>query len=295
MEEKKIQICDCCHKQPAQIYVKGEGKYCVDCYNSTFADLYNWDNDAFQYTRDIAVTDKAGDLHYFHLSHLFFGNMVRWEAVEHGGSYEIVMRGTQITPAKVQIQEFHRKIAETLWNRTTEKNDTSLPEYSLKDHGNIDIRYSEEENGIIFVIDGRKFSPAEFSSMLEEYEGWTIQYQIRDKGRDILKEKEMLIPVEMTKKALVSELESAIFSFSKSKYIDDIQFVSYKNTSSLFDYIIRVIDKLEYMWEDGRREEAEETGKEMIRILQAVETDDDQFPEYEISLIENIIYPYGQS
>ena len=105
----------------------------------------------------------------------------------------------------------------------------------------------------------------------------------------------MLIPVEMTKKALVSELESAIFSFSKSKYIDDIQFVSYKNTSSLFDYIIRVIDKLEYMWEDVRREEAEETGKEMIRILQAVETDDDQFPEYEISLIENIIYPYGQS
>ena len=49
------------------------------------------------------------------------------------------------------------------------------------------------------------------------------------------------------------------------------------------------------MWKDGRREEAEETGKEMIRILQAVETDDDQFPEYEISLIENIIYPYGQS
>ena len=88
---------------------------------------------------------------------------------------------------------------------------------------------------------------------------------------------------------------STIFSFSKSKYIDDIQFVPYKNTSSLFDYIIRVIDKLEYMWEDGRREEAEETGKEMIRILQAVETDDDQFPEYEISLIENIIYPYGQS
>ena len=56
-----------------------------------------------------------------------------------------------------------------------------------------------------------------------------------------------VIPVALTRKALLSELRQAIFTFDDSKDIDHVQFVSYENTDKLFDAIVRVTDKLELL------------------------------------------------
>ena len=71
-----------------------------------------------------------------------------------------------------------------------------------------------------------------------------------------------------------------------------MQFVSYENTDKLFDAIVRVTDKLELLCSKGPLEEAVKVGEEMIGILEETETDDDFFPEYEISMIEQIIYRF---
>ncbi len=45
----------------------------------------------------------------------------------------------------------------------------------------------------MLVIDGKKYSPEAFCRLLETYEGWTLQYQIRDSREDRLKENEYLM------------------------------------------------------------------------------------------------------
>ena len=49
--------------------------------------------------------------------------------------------------------------------------------------------------GVSFVIDGRPVSLEELGKMLASYEGWTLQYQIREKSEPIVKEEEELVPV----------------------------------------------------------------------------------------------------
>ena len=98
--------------------------------------------------------------------------------------------------------------------------------------------------------------------------------------------------LHLTREALLRELRQAIFTFSDSEDIDHVQFVSYENTDKLFDVIVRVTDKLELLCSKGPLEEAVKVGEEMIGILEETETDDDFFPEYEISMIEGIIYRF---
>lgn len=188
--------CDFCGREPAIIHIEGIGDFCLDCHNERMATLCGLDHDPFVYPRNIAVTDKDGEWHHFNLSHMYFGSMIRWQADENEGDYEIIMRGSVDEPASDQISRFHRKIADTLWNRTLAVADSSWGKsVSLEDHGNIDIRYSTEEKKVSFVIDGKTYSLEKFGKMLEAYEGWTLQYQMREKSEDIVKENECLVPV----------------------------------------------------------------------------------------------------
>ena len=188
--------CDICGKEPALIHIEGVGNFCLDCHNERMASMCGLDHDPFKYPRDVAVTDKDGEWHYFQLSHMYFGSMIRWQAVEQRGSYEIVERGSVEEPAALQISRFHRKIVDSVWNRTLSVTETAWGEQtSLEDHGNIDIHYSSDDNGVSFVIDGRSVSLEELGRMLASYEGWTLQYQIREKSEPIVKEEEELVPV----------------------------------------------------------------------------------------------------
>ena len=290
---QNVPLCGMCHEKPAMIHLKGEGDFCLDCHKKRMSYKLGLDDDHFEYPDEVMFTDKEGNLHSFHLSHIILGTVVRWMAFENGGEYEIIMRTSVEESFPTQISSFYRKIADTLWNKSlTETSSAWGPDRSLEDHGNIDIQYSSETDEVYFVIDGKRYSLEEFGELLEPYEGWTLQYQIREKSEDRVKEKEYMMPVELTRETLIYELKHAIYSFSDSKDIEDDQFVSYKNTGYLFDAIVKVIDKFEYYYNRVTREEAVEVGEEMIEILQAIETDDDSFPEVEISLIENIIYRF---
>ena len=188
--------CDVCGKDPALIHIEGVGNFCLDCHNERMAALCGLDHDPYEYPRDIAVTDKDGELHYFRLNHMYFGPMIRWQADERNGDYEIVERGSVDEPASLQIARFHRKIVDSVWNQTLSVSESAWGEHiSLEDHGNIDIRYSSEDDGVSFAIDGRPVSLEELGKMLASYEGWTLQYQIREKSDPIVKEDEELVPV----------------------------------------------------------------------------------------------------
>lgn len=70
---------------------------------------------------------------------------------------------------------------------------------------------------------------------------------------------------------------------------DDVQFVSYKNVSGLEDAVYKIIDKLEFLTKVLTPDEYSEIGRSMMRLLLAIETDDDSFPEFLVSQINEII------
>lgn len=185
------------------------------------ADVYDLNADSFQYPKNIAITDKQGDLHFFSLHHIFMGSMVHWNADEENGSYHVEMDAPPEEPADRQIHNFHKKIVEKLWNRSLEKHTIDGYELtSLQDHGNLDIRYSNEKNETVFVIDGKTFSAEKFMELLRTYEGWTMQFQIRSASDGVLKENERLMPVDVSKESILEELKLALFFFSvKSKTV----------------------------------------------------------------------------
>ena len=285
-----MDYCDRCRKNIAMMYISGKTKLCLDCYNQWMADVYGLDADSFQYPKNIAVTDKQGDLHFFNLHHIFFGAMVHWDADEENGEYHIEMDVSPEVPASRQVHDFHKKIVEKLWNRSLEKHTIDGYELtSLQDHGNLDIRYSSEQKKTVIVIDGKDFSADEFMKLLSSYEGWTMQFQIRSAADDVLKENERLMPVDVSKETILEELRLAIFYFSESKTADDVQFVSYKNVSGLEEAVYKVIDKLEFLTKVVPPDEYTEIGRSMMRMLLAIETDDDTFPEFLVAQIREII------
>ncbi len=75
----------------------------------------------------------------------FFGSRIQWEAVEKDGEYSILMMSSDEVPASGQLVRFYRKINDTLDNKTISKRDfLGGKAETLEDHGNIDIRYSDE-------------------------------------------------------------------------------------------------------------------------------------------------------
>ena len=123
--------------------------------------------------------------------------------------------------------------------------------------------------------------------LLGGFSGFSLQYQIHDASDPVLKEDEYLVPVYITKTSLIDELKTAINIYG------DIGFISYKETFRFDEVFFKIIDKLEILAHSEKRDEALEAGREMVRIMKSIETDDDYFPLYNIELICKIVDPFG--
>ena len=158
----------------------------------------------------------------------------------------------------------------------------------LRERGTINIIEDEDrEYAVGFEIDGKKFTGEELERLLGAYPGFTMQYKIQDASDPVLKEDEYLVPVYITKESLIDELESVFNTYG------DRGFVSYKDTMKFDEAFYKVTDKLKVLAHSEKRDDAINAGKQMIRMLLSVETDDDYFPVYDIQLICKIIDPFG--
>ena len=159
---------------------------------------------------------------------------------------------------------------------------------SLRDKGTINI-IEDEERGyrVGFKIDGIRFSGEDLEKLLGAFPGFSMRYQIQDGSDPILKEDEYLMPVYITKASLIDELNTAIDIYS------DRGFISYNEVLKFDEVFYKIIDKLEVLAHSEKRNDAIEAGREMVRIMKSIETDDDQFPLYDIELICRTVDPFG--
>ena len=72
------QFCDICGKEPVRIHVKGQGNYCLKCYNTMNLERTGVD-DTFHSPDTMAVWETNGRLHTFHIEHIIMGDTVCWD------------------------------------------------------------------------------------------------------------------------------------------------------------------------------------------------------------------------
>ena len=289
------QVCDICKEKPIRVHLTGQGDYCLDCYNSLILSRYGIE-DTFDYPETMSVMEPSGTLHTFQIEHMVLGDRVSWDANEVDGNYHFRDISDADMNGAVVAQKFFRKIVNGVCTKSLYE--TKFPAENLvhrdrkyiglREKGTINIIEDEDRGYAVgFEIDGKKFTGEELERLLGPYSGFTIQYKIQDPSDSVLKEDEYLVPVYITKESLIDELERTLNIYG------DRGFVSYKDTMKFDEAFNKVADKLEVLAHSEKRDDAIQTGKQMIRILLNIETDDDYFPVNNIQLICKIIDPFG--
>lgn len=291
-------LCDICGKRETVIFIEGEGKFCRECNNKRMMELFG-EEEEYRYPETAFVYESDGTLRKFRVTHLMLGPIVEWNAEEmklpdgSGGYYQFSGITSIHDRPGVAASRFFNKIIDGVRYKSIEKKepDHSYSNllyrngmyYSLKSAGSISL-YEGEDNRSHFVVDGEEFSPQELAEMTGPFAGgFKIQYRVCDGTEPELKPDTYLMPVVITKKKLISELSEEIGKQTENG------FISYRDTANVSDAVFRICEKLKMMYNSENREEAVEAGEEMIRMLEAIQHDDDIFPEYEINVIRVII------
>jgi len=289
-----MKLCDVCNRVPAKILVTGEGDLCLDCYNARILNRIGKE-DTFEYPRRITIMEPGGEIHTFDVEHVILGTMVSWEAKEVGGNYSFRECSDIDENGAVVAQRLFKKIVKGVSAKALSVSDVPTSNllqrdgktYGIGDKGMIHI-IEDEDNGYetAFVIDGIKFSPEEFVRLFGGHPGFDVHFQIHDASDPVLGEDEYLVPVHITKDSLINELQMLINTYG------DGGFIGYKDVYAFdlaFEHVVR---KLEVLMESGDRKKALEAGKEIVRILESVETDDDYFPYGDIEVVCKTIDPF---
>jgi len=113
-----------------------------------------------------------------------------------------------------------------------------------------------------------------YFSILEQFTGEELEdnYGVHD----------VSVNVKVSRDIIISELETCLGMTG-----DGHNFISYTNMSILKTFLHFLYQKLELLM-TIHPEEAIDTGKKMICILEGTDSDDDCFPEYEIETIRRI-------
>ena len=288
-------LCDICKKEPARIQITGKGRYCLNCHNEMVLKEYGLE-DTFDYPETMTVIEPDGAIHIFKVEHIILGAIVSWDAYEQGGNYHFKEISDIDANGTAMAKKFFRKIVDGVCTKSLHC--ASVPAsnllqrdgewLSLRDKGTINIIEDEDRAYQVgFEIDGKKFTGEDLEWLFGACPGFSLQYQIQDASGPVLKEDEYLVPMYITRDSLIAELEIAINIYG------DRGFVSYKDTLKFDEAFYKITDKLEVLANSEKRADALAAGREMVRILTQIETDDDYFPIPDIQLVCKIVDPFG--
>lgn len=159
------------------------------------------------------------------------------------------------------LLELMQKIRITLQNPSGE-------EGGLRSRGTVipvympNKEWSHGEYGL--MIDGKMYSGDEFVRMLSVYEGWQVQYQVRDIHDSVLQHHEYLMPISLGEKQLVDETLELLRLFTKNSV-----FIS-KHDQDNFEYLFEnILEKLKLYHDQNPRGYGKLAAMGMIKALNA--------------------------
>ncbi|MHB8077350.1 hypothetical protein, partial [Desulfosporosinus fructosivorans] len=113
--------------------------------------------------------------------------------------------------------------------------------------------------------------------------GFNMDFQIKDLSEEVLGKDTVLRRVSINPDVIIEHFERSLSWFLKG------DFLSYKHASACGEALFERIDELELLCKYGNKEEAVEVGKRMKKRLISIEHDTDDFPDYLLTMIDQVL------
>jgi len=155
-------------------------------------------------------------------------------------------------------------------------------QYSLNSVGTCRIQYAEE-NSVCLVMDGKSVTLEDFGRVLTAFEGFNMDFQIRDMSDEVIGKNMALKQVNIHPDVIIGNFERTLGWFLEHN------FLNYKFESACVEALVERINELELLYQCGSRAEAVEVGKQMKKRLITIDHDTDEFPDYLLGLIDRVI------
>lgn len=285
--------CTRCKKNTATIHIQDIGQHlCLDCNNDIMSEMLAVEK-VEDYSKEISIFDVDKVLHKFKISNMIMPGFSTWKADEFGGGYEFEVLVRPEDNQYTAIKHLHKKILTGLGYKTLRRVSgehyisnaiqTGGTQYSLKSIGTCQIRHSDEDDTACLVIDGKLVSIYDFGLALIGFEGFNLEFQIKDKTDEVLGNNMALKPVSIDHDIVMEHFEKTLGWFLER------DFLSYKRASSCEEAIFERIDELEMLFSYGDRDNAIDVAEKMKERLNSIDTDSDSFPEYLLTLIDQAV------
>ncbi|ODA41872.1 hypothetical protein [Desulfosporosinus sp. BG] len=284
--------CKKCKSTESTVHVVNVGDFCLDCHNDYMAELLGISkmND---FPRIISGYDAKGIIHRFEISTMIMPGFSVWKAEEIEGGYQFEILVKPEENQAVAIEHLHQKILTGLGYKTLKHLsdryfiDNAIQidkeQYSLNSVGTCRIQHAEEENQVYLVIDGRNVPIHDFGRALTTFEGFNLDFQIRDLSEEVLGKDTVLNRVSINPEVIMEHFERTLSWFLKG------DFLSYKRASACEEALFERIDELELLCKYGNQEVAVAVGTRMKKRLIDIEHDTDDFPDYLLTMIDQAL------
>lgn len=281
--------CQKCHHNEATIHIADRGDFCLSCHNEIMAELQGVVEPEV-FPKNLSVKAADGHRHRFIVTMMILPGMVIWRAVEKNGGYQFVYHARPEDNQSSAFEKLLEKIETGLSYQTLEPRaggplfsnaiEIDAAQFSLKNIGTFRIACDSETDTASLIIDGQAVTLDDWGRALTAYEGFNLDYQIRDLSEDVLGTETVLKPVSIN-----PDLIEARFARTLGWFLED-GFLRTDRASACEDALYDCIDDLKLLCQSGDRETAQKLGKRIKKRLLAVENDDDSFPEYLLALID---------
>ncbi|MDR3601630.1 MAG: hypothetical protein P4L49_14310, partial [Desulfosporosinus sp.] len=229
-------------------------------------------------------------IHRFEISNMIMPEFSVWKAEEMEGGYQFEILVKPEENQAVAIEHLHQKILTGLGYKTLKHlSDKYLidnaiqidkEQYSLNSVGTCQIQHVEEENQVYLVIDGKNIPLHDFGRALTTFEGFNMDFQMRDLSEEVLGKDTVLRRVSINPDVIIEHFEKSLSWFLEG------DFLSYKHASACGEALFERIEQLELLCKYGNKEEAVAVGNKMKKRLISVEHDTEDFPDYLLNVLD---------
>lgn len=237
--------CTKCGLKEARVHVTGIGHFCMDCNNALVSDLLGT-NALEDYEREISISDCDGGIHRFKISNMISPGFSAWEAKEISGDYIFKVLVSPEENQAEAVEQLHRKIISGVGYKTLERRQSNYhienainvdkEQYNLKSIGTLRIEHDSESGIVNLIIDGKRVGLDDFGLALTVFEGFNMDFRIKDPSEDVLGKNTVLKPVNVDPDAIMDSFEKTLGWFL------DGDFLSYKCASACEDALMERVE-----------------------------------------------------
>ena len=187
-------ICGRCGKPSYGMTVLSHGNneqetICTDCYNKEMAEYYGIE-DFKDFIKTYTAVDFDGVSHVFDINKRIMGTGVFWEAVElndgNYNGYQFEVQTDMDGDQHEAVQRLFNKIHKGLSKKSIETKSFEGQKVRSLVSDEIEGRIEwDSEDGIAFIIDGKKCTLQEFEKILSSREGFNFKIKIYDPTEDM--------------------------------------------------------------------------------------------------------------